>query len=77
MLISGMNNEEEKLKLSSGKLKPDPCPFCGAKAYLAIFYNVYGVECSNCHAEGPMDEDGNYWNTPEEAINAWNRRKEQ
>ena len=46
-----------------------PCPFCGGKAELfgtgkdGIFY----VECLEC------DVDSNF-DTPEEAITAWNRR---
>ncbi len=47
------------------------CPFCGGKAkvYRAGF-NVWKVMCDNLFCAALLSE----WNTPEEAIAAWNTR---
>ena len=44
-----------------------PCPFCGGEAG---FYaeTVHWINCKKCGAESA------YYETPEEAIEAWNRR---
>ena len=59
------------------KLKP--CQFCGGKAYVQshIFDGVpetYGVLCANgkCYTSGWQ-----FYDTAEEAIEAWNRREER
>lgn len=54
------------------EIKPlRPCPFCGGKAkvYQAGF-NVWRVMCDRLDCATLMSE----WNTPEEAIAAWNTR---
>lgn len=57
----------------SDKLKP--CPFCGSNKCNVIehaFHNLsstYGVKCWNCKAESWQ-----FFDTKEEAIEAWNRR---
>lgn len=59
------------------KLKP--CPFCGGKAYVQIHIfdgvpETYGVLCANgkCYTSGWQ-----FYDTAEEAIEAWNRRAER
>lgn len=49
------------------KLKP--CPFCGGEAELDNC-GKYQVWCNHC---GTI-QMGQFFNTPEEAIEAWNRR---
>lgn len=47
-----------------------PCPHCGGKAKITLFYASYTVACMECPAcvfLGP-------YQTKEEAIKAWNRR---
>ena len=54
------------------EIKPlRPCPFCGGKAkvYQAGF-NVWRVMCDELNCGALLSE----WKTPEEAIEAWNRR---
>lgn len=49
------------------------CPFCGGEAevkYGCWDYNCYLVECKSC-AGTVIDTR---WDSPEEAIEAWNRR---
>ncbi|HBS60901.1 MAG TPA: hypothetical protein DEA44_16765 [Firmicutes bacterium] len=51
-----------------------PCPFCGGKAcihkYEFIGYSsTFGVVCLDCCAETRQ-----FYDTPAEAITAWNRR---
>jgi len=47
-----------------------PCPFCGAKAEILHYENDgYLPECTKCC--GMVEK---WFNTPEEAISAWNRR---
>ena len=52
------------------KLKP--CPFCNGEAILSDhadgYYGLYVIVCDGC---GVMTD---YYNTAEEAIEAWNRR---
>lgn len=49
-----------------------PCPFCGREARIWQGFDYYRVACESqyeCAGQvGPYD-------TEEEAINAWNRRK--
>ena len=51
----------------SDKLKP--CPFCGGEARLIGHY-PYSITCCNCRATTVI------CNTPDDAIDAWNRRVE-
>lgn len=48
-----------------------PCPFCGSKAEVGIWYGVMTAKCTNpdCGAE---IENG--WNSAEETAELWNRR---
>ena len=45
-----------------------PCPFCGGEAKVNEFNDVFFVACVVCQSETIWFE------TPEEAIEAWNRR---
>lgn len=48
-----------------------PCPFCcGNNLKICDWYVACWVECLGCFTEGPSAE------TPEEAIEVWNRRVE-
>lgn len=49
----------------SDKLKP--CPFCGGEARL-IGHSPYSITCCKCRATTVICD------TPEKAINEWNRR---
>lgn len=60
-----------------------PCPFCGGEAKITKRYpallrpsrNGYCVECYECDLQFGHDCDyGGQYATPEEAIEAWNRR---
>ena len=67
-------------------VKLKPCPFCGGEATLfKDNYNRFGIMCENCNLylgiELECDEelfDG--WRarieTPDEVVEAWNRRAE-
>lgn len=48
-----------------------PCPFCGgvAEFVLGEQYSNDWIQCSSCGVETPC------FDTPEEAAEAWNRRK--
>ena len=54
-----------------------PCPFCGSKEVKVIehkYYhslNSYGVKCFGCKTESYQ-----FFDTKNEAIEAWNRRAE-
>jgi len=49
-----------------------PCPFCGGKASIRLFYGVrYGVFCDCCDARV-----GGLYIEKADAIDAWNRRAE-
>lgn len=43
-----------------------PCPFCGGKAH--IIHEGYWIMYEDCQSES------GYYETKEEAIEAWNRR---
>lgn len=64
---------EEQKQESIHDLKP--CPFCGSNKCNVIeqtYYNLsptYGAKCWNCKAESWL-----FFDTKEEAIEAWNRR---
>ena len=50
-----------------------PCPFCGGEAIVNQFgeFTAFRVSCKNAHWCGVTQ----YWfDTEEEAIEAWNRR---
>ena len=55
-----------------------PCPFCGSKGELHKKRNLdtFIVKCTNglCPASYMI---GNDYNTPDEAIEAWNRRVQE
>lgn len=50
-----------------------PCPFCGGEAKLACSPNIISphVYCKNC-----LMTDGRIHDDPDDAIDAWNQRKE-
>lgn len=63
------------------EIKLLPCPFCGGEAHIEVhkFYEektkdftmkTYGVICDNCHTSGRQ-----FYESEEEAIEAWNTRK--
>ena len=58
-----------------GMIGLKPCPFCGSNRVNAIEHkfhhlsNSYGVKCFNCKTESYQ-----YFDTKQEAIEAWNRR---
>ena len=62
------------------KLKP--CPFCGNKAKIeystrSMVYAQYEVFCGTCGAQMPNWKPlwlDRFFDTEEDAINAWNRR---
>ena len=62
----------EQLKTYESQLMP--CPFCGGKAELQIYYGRYRVRCwqSVPTCMTPVKTMG--YLTPEEAIKAWNTR---
>ena len=74
-LLNGFASREEAASEWNRRvteLKPlRACPFCGGKAkvYQAGF-NVWKVMCDKLNC-GTLVND---WNTPEEAIAAWNKR---
>ena len=46
-----------------------PCPFCGGRKFSKFGWSdQYWITCTGCETEGPSGE------TPDEAIEAWNRR---
>ena len=51
------------------KLKP--CPFCGSDACVEVSLGDYSVFCQNGCDCGAKQE---WFNTEDEAIEAWNRR---
>lgn len=62
------------------RIELKPCPFCGGNAKLvdhtfwndttkSFSYKSYGVMCRHCGVQGFQ-----FYETEEEAINAWNRR---
>lgn len=52
-----------------------PCPFCGAKAELFQSGRMWAVQCSaESPTECPCKPWSHYMDTPELAIEAWNRR---
>jgi Lar family restriction alleviation protein len=57
-----------------------PCPFCGNDSLCldgvekaANFADQPRVECCQCHASGPIIDNGTF----EEAVEAWNKRVEE
>ncbi len=52
-----------------------PCPFCGGKAYTSE-NDGYAILCDGkkCHIEMGYHDEGNFYETEEEAITAWNNR---
>lgn len=60
------------------EIKLKPCPFCGGEAkvgYAINDYNRWGVSCNICGCVVEVGF-GEYDDTPEEAIKAWNRRRD-
>lgn len=47
-----------------------PCPFCGEKAKIVELRSGNSVVCTNTHCWVATK----YYDTPEKAIAAWNRR---
>ena len=81
------SDDEVKQPCVEGPCKDDtqllPCPFCGGEAKVTKGYprllrpsrNHYCVECFECGLQFGHDCDyGGEYATPEEAIEAWNRR---
>lgn len=79
-----LNTREEIVQESSEKL--DVCPFCGGKALVhggssngAIFNKGYYVKCSGCtcnigfFCKCDYGDKGEF-ETPDEAVVAWNNR---
>lgn len=60
------------------EIKLKPCPFCGGEAkvgYAINDYNRWGVSCNTCGCVVEVGF-GDYEDTMEEAVKAWNRRAE-
>lgn len=58
------------------EIKLKPCPFCGGEAkvdYAINDYNRWGVSCNTCGCVVEVGF-GDYEDTVEEAVKAWNRR---
>ena len=52
-----------------------PCPFCGGKAYIAIYdYAVIAV-CDQCCAQTAEVRISPHYAAKDEAIKQWNRRE--
>lgn len=47
------------------------CPFCGGEAAVTGRWREYAIECVECYTMTT------YYKTPEEAVEAWNRRAEE
>lgn len=47
-----------------------PCPFCGGEAGITAVGWRWTIKCDTCYVETELYE------TPEEAVEAWNRRVE-
>lgn len=67
--------EEAKVK-GGAEFKPkEPelkaCPFCGGEAAVTGRWREYAIECVECPTMTT------YYKTPEEAVEAWNRRAEE
>ena len=59
-------------------MEPKPCPFCGKTEFLLFDYQYRKpglkgcyIKCENCKASGGMYE------TLEQAVEAWNMRKDE
>lgn len=68
---NGVKNCKEMVKIWANKEYEEfaPCPFCGGKKVTVqyLFARPY-IICEKCHAQIP------YYNTYQEAKEAWNRR---
>lgn len=53
------------------KKENKPCPFCGSKSLRVSAPFPYFICCTHCEGDGPVG------NTPEEAWEKWNDRKEK
>jgi Lar family restriction alleviation protein len=53
-----------------------PCPFCGdtAPATDQVKLNVWAVVCDICGCIGPIEDPAEAEQSPERAIELWNRR---
>lgn len=52
-----------------------PCPFCGAPAHLEDADEMGAwVICTSISGECPVEPVTRHYETPAEAITAWNRR---
>lgn len=61
----------------------NPCPFCGGKAHIGVYYDFYRVGCSTSTCQAHLPEifnggstDNNWYGSIPEAIEAWNTRYE-
>ena len=66
----------EALKTQSPEkvVEAKPCPFCGGKAEIVThefiaLNNSYGIKCKDCEAKSYQ-----FFEAPEYALTAWNRR---
>ncbi len=60
--------------MNSKKLKPCPLPLCGGEAELKdMAWNRYHIRCQKCGLQ--LGETWGDDETPEELIEAWNKRK--
>ena len=56
------------------KLKPCPCPFCGAPGQVRQAGKMWFVECANDTTSCPVNPWTGYFDNKYKAIKVWNRR---
>ena len=57
--------------------KLNPCPFCGGEAEIDYFDDdEWFVRCANLEGDCEICPSTRFYETREEAVEAWNRRSE-
>jgi len=57
-------------------MKPLPCPFCSDPdpAIDEVELRVWALVCNGCGCTGPIEDYDNAKQSPERAVELWNRR---